>query len=164
LNCPNCGTSNLDNASICANCGRPLNAPPPPKEPESQSYMPPPPPSPSSYTPPPPSSTSYTPPSSSSSYAPPYTPPGGPIPNYLIQSIFITLCCCLPLGVVAIIFAAQVNSKLAAGDIAGAREASSKAKLFCWIGLGVGLAFALIWMISGGAAVLQGINDGMANR
>ena len=34
------------------------------------------------------------------------------VPNYLWQSIVVTLCCCLPFGVVAIGFAAQVKSKL----------------------------------------------------
>jgi hypothetical protein len=52
----------------------------------------------------------------------------GMIPNYLWQSILATLCCCLPFGVVALVFAAQVNSKLAAGDVAGAQAASRSAR------------------------------------
>ncbi len=82
---------------------------------------------------------------------------GAPIPNYLWQSIVATLCCCLPLGVVAIIFSAQVNTKLAAGDIAGAREASSKAKLFCWISFGIGIVGILISLLINGAALLQNL-------
>jgi len=70
--------------------------------------------------------------------------PSGTVPNYLVQSILVTLCCCLPLGVVAIIYAAQVNSKLAGGDLAGAQDSSSKAKMWCWIGFGIGLAINLI--------------------
>ncbi|MDQ3389279.1 MAG: CD225/dispanin family protein, partial [Gemmatimonadota bacterium] len=30
------------------------------------------------------------------------------VPNYLIPSILATLCCCLPAGIVSIIYAAQV--------------------------------------------------------
>jgi hypothetical protein len=86
------------------------------------------------------------------------------VPNYLVQSILVTLCCCLPLGVVAIIFAAQVNSKQAAGDYAGALDASQKAKMWCWIAFGCGLVATLIWMVFGGAAFMQGIREGMANR
>jgi len=90
--------------------------------------------------------------------------PGPTIPNYLVQSILVTLCCCLPLGVVAIVFAAQVNSKLAAGDIAGAQDASQKARMFCWIAFGVGLVVTIIWFAISGAAFMEGIREGMANR
>lgn len=61
------------------------------------------------------------------------------IPNYLAQSILVTLLCCLPLGIPAIVFAAQVNGKVQAGDIAGAQDSSRKAKMWCWWSLGIGL-------------------------
>ena len=61
--------------------------------------------------------------------------------------------CCLPLGVVAVIFAAQVNGKVAAGDSAGALDSSKKAKMFSFISIGLGLAgivcYILIWVILG---------------
>lgn len=143
MNCPNCGTSNPDSASICAQCGRPMHAPPPPPTP--------------AYAPPPPPAGSYAPPQ----YA---MPAGGtPPPNYLILSIFTTLCCCLPLGIVGIIFAAQVNSKFAAGDYAGAQMASANAKKWSLIGIVVGLLAQIIWIVfAGGAAILEGISAGMA--
>lgn len=71
-------------------------------------------------------------------------PPGTKIPNYLVQSILVTLCCCLPFGIAAIVYAAQVNSKLAAGDLAGAQDSSNKAKMWCWIAFGLGLVLNLI--------------------
>ena len=61
------------------------------------------------------------------------------IPNYLVQSILVTIFCCLPFGIVAIINAAQVGSKLGVGDIAGASEASEKAKKWCWVSFWIGL-------------------------
>lgn len=61
------------------------------------------------------------------------------IPNYLAQSIIVTLLCCLPLGIPAIVFAAQVNGKVQLGDLTGAREASRKAKMWCWWSMGLGL-------------------------
>jgi uncharacterized membrane protein YvbJ len=70
------------------------------------------------------------------------------IPNYLVQAILSTLCCCLPFGIVAIIFAAQVNTKLAAGDIDGAMESSKKAKMWCWVSLGCGLAGMVLYAIA----------------
>lgn len=138
MNCPNCGTSNLDNAAICINCGRSLAAGAAP-----------------SYTPPPPAA-SY------GGAAAPAT--GAVIPNYLWQSIVVTLCCCLPLGVVGIIFSAQVNSKLAQGDIAGARDASSKAKMFTMIGFAIGLIGILIWFALSGVTMLQAFREASANQ
>src|SRR5262249_27016558 len=61
------------------------------------------------------------------------------IPNYLAPAILCTIFCCLIGGIIAIVNAAQVNSKLAAGDIAGARRASDQAKMWCWISFGVWL-------------------------
>ena len=64
--------------------------------------------------------------------APPMgVPPGTKVPNYLVQSILVTLCCCLPLGIVSIVYAAQVNGKLQAGDYDGAVTASNNAKKWC---------------------------------
>lgn len=140
MNCPNCGTSNLDNATICINCGRSLG-PAPVTPPVTQSYTPPPPSAPYGGT----SSAAAT---------------GPTIPNYLIQSILVTFCCCLPFGIVAIIFAAQVNSKLAAGDRAGALEASRKAKMWTWIALGTGLLVWIVMMTVWGAAIANAIREG----
>ena len=54
-------------------------------------------------------------------------------PNYLVYSILCTICCCLPFGVVAIIYSAKVNDKFARGDYEGARKASEAARLWCWL-------------------------------
>ena len=139
MNCPNCGTSNLDNASICVNCGRPLSG-------GGGSYTPP---------PPPPHQPAFAPPPPASS--------AQQIPNYLWQSIVVTLCCCLPLGIVAIIFASQVNDKLRRGDIQGAMQASKQAKMFCLIAVGLGLVVALIYVVFGGAAFMEAMREAQAN-
>jgi Interferon-induced transmembrane protein len=75
--------------------------------------------------------------------------PPSPPPNYLVQAILTTLFCCLPFGIVSIVFAAQVNSKFSAGDVAGAVNASSRAKLWAWLSFGFGLAVGLIAVASG---------------
>ncbi|MFC1884601.1 CD225/dispanin family protein [Thermodesulfobacteriota bacterium] len=69
------------------------------------------------------------------------------VPNYLVQAILVTIFCCLPFGIVAIIFAAQVNGKLQAGDVSGATESSRKAKMWSWISFGIGLGIFLIYII-----------------
>jgi|SRR6266850_3370966 len=80
------------------------------------------------------------------------------IPNYLIPAILATLFCCLPVGVVSIIFAAQVNTKVAEGDISGATEASRKARMFLFIAVGLGLLVYVIvilcWIFIFGMAAL----------
>ena len=55
---------------------------------------------------------------------------GAPPDNYLVWAILSTVLCCLPLGVASIVFSSQVNSKFAAGDLAGAQESSRRAKNF----------------------------------
>ncbi|HVG31635.1 MAG TPA: CD225/dispanin family protein [Pyrinomonadaceae bacterium] len=69
---------------------------------------------------------------------PPAAPPAN-IPNYLVPAIISTICCCLPAGIVSIIFATQVNSKLKAGDIQGAMDASAKAKMWFIIAIAAGV-------------------------
>ena len=70
----------------------------------------------------------------------------GTVPNYLVPAI-ISIFCCWPLAIPAIIFATQVNSKLAAGDTAGAEDSSKKAKMFSFIAIGLGVLGILIYVI-----------------
>jgi len=88
---------------------------------------------------------------------PPASGTASTVPNYLVLAI-ISLFCCLPLGVVAIIFAAQVNGKVAAGDTAGALDASKKAKMFSYISIGLGLAGILCYVL----LLILGIGMGVA--
>ncbi|MDB4947351.1 MAG: hypothetical protein JWP97_6885, partial [Labilithrix sp.] len=56
---------------------------------------------------------------------------GQPISNYLWQSIVVTILCCLPFGIVAIVYASGVDGKAAMGDFNGAKKASNSAKNWC---------------------------------
>ena len=62
-----------------------------------------------------------------------------PVNNYLVPAIISTLCCCLPFGVAAIVYAAQVNTKLNVGDYQGALESSKKAKFWMILAVVLGL-------------------------
>ena len=120
LYCANCGTRNDAVTVNCVRCGKPI-----------RQYVVP------QATPPP------------QAYAPPYGYAHPPqVPNYLVQAILVTVFCCLPFGIVSIIYAAQVSGKVALGDMAGAVHASKQAKLFAWISFGIGggviLAYALL--------------------
>ena len=69
------------------------------------------------------------------------------IPNYLAQAILSTLFCCLPFGIVAIVYASQVNTKLNSGDVTGAEDSSNKAKMWCWLSFGIGLFVIVVYFI-----------------
>lgn len=81
------------------------------------------------------------------------------VPNHLVWAILSTLFCCLPLGIVSIVFAAQVNGKLAAGDVQGAQEASDKAKKWAMWSAILGVSVAVLYLIfifaMGGMAAMQ---------
>lgn len=82
------------------------------------------------------------------------------IPNYLVPSILSAICCCPIFGIVAIVYAAQVNGMVAGGNIAGAMQASKNAKMWMYIAIGLGLVQIVISMIlfalgAVGAAVQQ---------
>ena len=80
------------------------------------------------------------------------------IPNYLVQSILVTIFCCWPLGIPAIVFAAKVDGLVAQGDIAGAMDASRKAKTWSWVSFGAGLTVVLIYL----GMVLLGLSLGVS--
>lgn len=70
---------------------------------------------------------------------------------YMILAIFTVLMCCMPLGIVAIIYASRINGLLRIGDYAGARESAKKVKIFSIIGIIGGLitmTFLLIFNLS----------------
>src|SRR5882724_9915034 len=89
-------------------------------------------------------------------------PPGGAarppavlnIPNYLVWSILSTVFCCLPMGIVSIIYAAQVNQKITAGDMAGATASSKNAKLWAILAAIVGLVGIVVWFFLYGLALI----------
>ena len=129
--CPNCGTESDESAKFCRNCGKAL-----------------------------PGNEEQVAPSNVDTFDTARGDvgdvPAGPaasydavphIPNYLVQAILVTLLCCLPAGIVSIVYAAQVNGKVAAGDIAGARAASQNAKTWAWISFGVALGLGILYFL-----------------
>lgn len=83
--------------------------------------------------------------------------PQSPPPNYLVFAILTTIFCCQILGIVSIVFAAQVNSKWNAGDIQGALEASRNAKMWAWIAFGSGIIIAIVGILLAMFGVLAGV-------
>jgi hypothetical protein len=85
--------------------------------------------------------------------------PPGSVKTYLVESILLLLFCGGLFAIPAIIYAAQVNSKLSIGDYQGAVAASENAKKWCLIALAIGIVcnigvFAMM-MIMGAAGGMQ---------
>ena len=142
--CPRCGSQNADDAAACTNCGNDLSTWRGEDETQSRPTQ-----SPQS-PPPPPAVYVGTPQQQQPYYAP------GTVPNYLVQSILVTLCCCLPAGIPAIVYAAQVNGKLQSGDITGAMNSSKNARTWCWVSFGLGIAIGVIQLLAIGGSGFSG--------
>lgn len=76
------------------------------------------------------------------------------IPSHMVWAILTTLFCCLPFGIVSIIFAAKVDGLQASGDIAGAQQASDKAKLWAMVAAGSGVVATLLWFVIFGLSMV----------
>lgn len=146
MKCPNCSAEYSEGARQCEFCGQALTS----------DFKADPPPIPISMTGEPPalppgfeSGNPYAA-SDTSTYGSPQIP-GHDLPNHLALSITAAvlsfLCCCIPFGIVPIIFSMQVKSKWANGDFEGAKTASSNAKLWAWISIGIALAVFAMNMI-----------------
>lgn len=112
------------------------------------------------------------PPSSSSagnaggtSFGQPIVPPPGSlgaagspvkVDTWLWQSIVATVCCCLPLGIVGIVFAAQAQSAVNVGNYSEGQEKARLAKIFSLISFGLGVVFVGGWLLLAAAGTLAG--------
>lgn len=69
-------------------------------------------------------------------------------------AILVTICCCQPCGIVAIVYASQVSSMLNGGNIAGAQRASKNALIWALVGLVFGLLAGAGYFLFGVASAL----------
>lgn len=80
-----------------------------------------------------------------------------PPKSWLVESILVTIFCCLPFGIAGIVNASKVESRFYAGDVEGALRASQDAgkwtKVAFWLGL-VGVILYIILMVAGVATSL----------
>jgi len=127
--CSQCGANNADTATVCMQCGRALQAGPPAVP--LQPVQP----------------------------AGVVLPPGVAVQNYLVFAILATIFCCLPAGIPAIVYAAQVNGKLQVGDVAEAQLASNNAKMWCLISAGLGLGVGLIYAVLVMVGIMSGLHS-----
>lgn len=67
--------------------------------------------------------------------------------NNLVLAIITTACCCLPLGIVAIVKASKVNSYYLARQYELAEQASKDAKKWSIIGIISGIVINIIYYV-----------------
>ena len=64
--------------------------------------------------------------------------------NFLVWAILATILCCLPGGIVAIVYANKVDTAWNAGNYQEAEEAAKNARMWTFISAGVGFAAMVI--------------------
>ncbi|MFE6690634.1 CD225/dispanin family protein [Streptomyces sp. NPDC057743] len=123
--CGNCGSEEPAGTWRCSRCGNVVR-------PDYSGEWPtrPPPPAPAPPPPPPPPAAPAVPQSQAPWQG--HQPPG-PLPNSHLVWAIVSIFFFWPLGIAAVIFAAQVKSKYTVGDYAGALDSSNKARLFSLI-------------------------------
>tara|TARA_R110002073_G_scaffold17446_1_gene65613 strand:- start:5426 stop:5704 length:279 start_codon:yes stop_codon:yes gene_type:complete len=84
-----------------------------------------------------------------------------PRPNsYLALAIISTILCCLPIGIVSIIYATKVNSSYEDGNYDEAINASKNAKTWGLVSIGIAVIGWLIYMLIFGVAIFSALNNG----
>jgi hypothetical protein len=81
-----------------------------------------------------------------------------PPKTWLVESILVTLFCCLPFGIAGIVNAAKVESRFYAGDISGANRYSAEAKKWTTLSFFLGIALVALYFI---AAIIGAIGGKM---
>lgn len=79
--------------------------------------------------------------------------------TWLVESILVTLFCCLPFGIVGIVNAAKVNSLYASGNIEAAQQASATAAKWTKIGFIVGIVVIIVYAIGYGVILKSALPD-----
>lgn len=80
--------------------------------------------------------------------------PAMSIKTHLTEAILVTLFCCLPFGIIAIVNASKVSGLAAAGKINEAMEASNNAKKWALIGLILGFVInVLVFLVNVAGAI-----------
>ena len=98
-------------------------------------------------------SPTRTPPTYQSSYEPEKQVNWVP---YLVLSIISTVCCCIPFGIVAIVYSAKINSATAAGDYETAAKAAKTARIWIIVSFVVGILANIIVAVAYGGLIGAG--------
>ncbi len=83
--------------------------------------------------------------------------------NNLILAIISMICCCIPTGIVAIIYSLKVDSYVLSGQIEEAKAAANSAQTWAVVGIVLGLISSVLYFIFGFAeAFAEGFAEGFS--
>ena len=137
VNCPECDTTISSKAISCPHCGVPI-AQEPTQEPAQQPAQ----------------------------QAPPVNKPNPvtdpPPKTWLVESILATILCCIPFGIVAIVYATRVESNWYVGNKELALSSSKSAKSWTLVSVFIGLGISLIYIILMSLGIVAGLFSGAA--
>ena len=80
-------------------------------------------------------------------YVQPVQPLANPPSDYLCFNIFVTICCCWPIGIIAILKSVETREAINRGDASRASSSAAQAKKFGIITLVVGILMVVISMV-----------------
>lgn len=84
------------------------------------------------------------------------------VPNHLVWAILATLFCCLPFGIVSIVYASKVDGLRLSGNLHGAIEMSDKARNWALLAMLSPLIGVVLWFLFfGGLAMLGALGSGL---
>ena len=78
--------------------------------------------------------------------------------DYLVESILVTLFCCMVFGILGIVYSVQANSAFSSGNIVAANEFSTKAKQWVTYGFWCGIAVVGVYLFLLMIGVASGIS------
>ena len=142
INCPECNASISSEAAYCPHCGAPIT----PKQTQEQQPA---------QEPARPCLQSAQP-TANTAY-----PNINPPKTWLLESILATIFCCLPFGIIGIIYATKVESSWYAGRTSQALSYSKTAKTWTITSFVVGLVGIICYMLLMAFGVLSGIMGSM---
>ncbi|MCO4822623.1 MAG: CD225/dispanin family protein [Flavobacteriaceae bacterium] len=84
-----------------------------------------------------------------------------PRPNsYLALAIISTILCCLPIGIVSIVYATKVNSAYEDGNYDEANRASNNAKTWGLVSIAIAAVGWILYMLIFGIALFSAMANG----
>ena len=91
--------------------------------------------------------------------APPFPKPS----NNLVWGILTTILCCLPFGIVSIVFASKVDGLWYSGRYQEAKDAARKAGTWAIVSASIGILFSIIYIVFVLLAAAKGVSSGLTD-